>query len=195
MPARRRLARARGYALRAGVVHSPRAGAVSRSAGAVDHNAMVTNYHRCCLSCLARVGRPRRRDTKPGGGPAPRIGRAPFARRGRLARWLAGFRIPPLADAPQRWTRPGRADGARGRSLLATRCFQRRNFVGKRPRQQLEPAERATRPVRIGLWAPCGAQDRAVRGDGRDRGGQQILPDAASAQAGRFACAPAQQPG
>ena len=63
MPARRRLAGARGYALRAGVVHSPRAGAVSRSAGAVAHSAMVANYHRCCLSCLARLGRPRRRDT------------------------------------------------------------------------------------------------------------------------------------
>ena len=52
---------------------------------------------------------------------------------------------------------------AGGRSFLAARYLQRRNFAGERPRQQLEPAERATRPDSVGLWAPGGAQDRPVR--------------------------------
>ena len=154
---------------------------------AVAGDAMVSNYHRGGISCFARIGRPRRRNAGPGGGPPSRLGYASFARRGRLARWPAGLRIPPLARAPQRWTAPGRACGPGGRSFLAARCFQRRNFAGERPRQQLEPAERATRLDSFGLWAPGGTQDRPVRGDGRDRGGQQILPDAAPAQAGSLA--------
>ena len=114
MPARRRLAGAHGYALRAGVVHPPRAGAVARAAVAVAGDAMVTNYHRRRVSCFARIGRPRRRNAGPGGGPSPRLGHAPFARRGRLARWPARLRIPPLAGATLRQTRPG--------ALLSGRC-------------------------------------------------------------------------
>ena len=187
MPARRRLARAHRYALRAGVVYPIRTGTPPRLPIAVARDAMVPNYHRGGVSRFACVGRPRRRNAGPCGEPPSRLGYASFACRWRVAGRPARLRIPPLARAPQRWTAPGRSCGPGGRSILVARCFDRRNSAGERARQQLEPAERPTRFDSFGLWAPGGTQDCPVRGDGRDRGGQQILPDAAPAQAGSLA--------